>query len=765
MKQQRSKSSNKLVTVLPRGVSGYLGQKGYTISKSALSPEHLVQLKEMLTVQPMIMGGKLLVNSSTFPIYRESVNKMYMPRYFGIQHFGPPTEIQLSPGDTIDVPFRGSLRDHQIPAVDAYLHHTAQTAHAGGLLELNCAAGKCLGRDTLVLMFDGSLRKVQDIRVGELLMGDDCTPRRVLSLAHGHETLYRINGPHGESYVVNRSHILSLKRGHGHDHDQVVDIPLLEYLSNVENLRGYRVPIIFPRRTIPMNAYDAGHWYGSFTANKENSVRMLEIPSEYIINCPEIQQQFIAGIMESSLCTYCETTSTYQLSHDHLPLMEQLFYLMRSLGMVVWKKKDDDITTPTTTTIIVSKNKDLTYPVHVQCIDNGEYFGFCLDGNRRFVLGDFSVTHNTVMSLNIISQLKTKTLIIVNKEFLLNQWIERIQEFLPTARVGRIQGPIIDITSKDIVIGMLQSLSMKDYPSSTFQSFGLTVLDEVHHISSEVFSAALFKIVTKYMLGLSATMERKDGTTPVIKMFLGDVVYQGTSNETHDVMVRAIEYRTRDTGFQETEYDFRGNPQYSKMIVKLCDFVPRCEFIVRTVHDLVLEKPTTQIMILGHNRSLLTYLHDRIAQQGFATAGYYVGGMKQSALQETEKKQIVIATYSMAAEALDIKTLSTLVIVTPKTDIIQSVGRILRTKHSQPLIVDIVDMHTLFQNQWKKRRAYYKKCNYHIYMTDSDSYTNMIDTHTWRRVYQAKDVGDKGEDTPKCLIDIQETFGDDEKIE
>lgn len=70
------------------------------------------------------------------------------------------------------------------------------------------------------------------------------------------------------------------------------------------------------------------------------------------------------------------------------------------------------------------------------------------------------------------------TLVIVHKSFLLNQWIERIQQFLPSARVGRIQGQIIDTENKDIVIGMLQSLSMKEYPKDTFQQFGLAIYDE-----------------------------------------------------------------------------------------------------------------------------------------------------------------------------------------------------------------------------------------------------------------------------------------------
>jgi superfamily II DNA or RNA helicase len=344
----------------------------------------------------------------------------------------------------------------------------------------------------------------------------------------------------------------------------------------------------------------------------------------------------------------------------------------------------------------------------------------------------------TVLSLNIIARLKKKTLVIVNKEFLLNQWVERISQFLPTAKVGRIQGPEIDIDGKDIVIGMLQSISMKDYEPAVFSSFGLTIIDEVHHISSEVFSRALFKIVSKYMLGLSATMERKDGTTYVFKQFLGEVVFKGEREEEHNVEVRAIEYVSKDAEFNKVECDFRGNPKYSTMIVKLCEYGDRSDFIVRVVRDLIKEQPGAQIMILAHNRSLLTYLHDAIEHQGIATVGYYVGGMRETALKITEERQIVLATYAMAAEALDIKTLNTLVMVTPKTDIVQSVGRILREKHEKPLVVDIVDKHDVFQNQWVKRRRYYKKCKYTIKMIDSVRYKG-FDTDSmreWRVVYK-----------------------------
>jgi len=155
----------------------------------------------------------------------------------------------------------------------------------------------------------------------------------------------------------------------------------------------------------------------------------------------------------------------------------------------------------------------------------------------------------------------------------------------------------------------------------------------------------------------------------------------------------------------------------------------------------------------------LKYLHDTIITSDVKpTIGYYVGGMKQTHLQETETKQIVLATYAMAAEALDIKTLSTLVMITPKTDITQSVGRILRMKHDNPIIVDIIDTHELFQNQWTQRKRWYKKSNYKISTTNSVKYSDMKTTD-WFVAFEPKTAVGKKEvddDKPvyKCAIDV-----------
>ena len=100
---------------------------------------------------------------------------------------------------------------------------------------------------------------------------------------------------------------------------------------------------------------------------------------------------------------------------------------------------------------------------------------------------------------------------------------------------------------------MLQSLSMKEYPRDMYNSFGLTIVDECHHISSEVFSRSLQSIVTKCMLGLCATMQRKDGLTKVFKMYLGEIVYKVKRESDDKVLIKAINYKTTDENFNDNE--------------------------------------------------------------------------------------------------------------------------------------------------------------------------------------------------------------------
>jgi superfamily II DNA or RNA helicase len=248
------------------------------------------------------------------------------------------------------------------------------------------------------------------------------------------------------------------------------------------------------------------------------------------------------------------------------------------------------------------------------------------------------------------------------------------------------------------------------------------VVSNCHHMGAEVFSNALFQIVTKYMLGLSATIKRKDGLSNVFKMFLGDVVYKKERESNDIVTVKGIFYETDDETFSKVEYNFRGQVHYALMIKKLCEFNRRTEFILQVLQDSLKENPEQQFIVLAHNRNVLKYLHDAIEHRKFASVGYYVGGMKQKDLKLSEGKKVVIATYAMAEEALDIKSLTSLLMVTPKSDVRQAVGRILRKKQSTALIYDIIDMHGLFQRQWQKRCTWYRKQKFTIMSANNSDY-------------------------------------------
>lgn len=359
----------------------------------------------------------------------------------------------------------------------------------------------------------------------------------------------------------------------------------------------------------------------------------------------------------------------------------------------------------------------------------------------------------TVMGLNIISKLKKKTLVIVHKSFLLNQWKERIEQFLPNAKVGSIQGQTIDVEGKDIVIGMLQTLCTKTFDEDIISQFGLTIYDECHHLSAEVFSNVMNNIITNYCLGLSGTMTRKDGLTKVFKYFIGPVVHKEKSDNKVKVTINTILFEDPENDiFNKVETDFKGNPMYSRMITKLCENRCRSSMIVNVIHYEIKRDPEQQIMILAHNKNLIHHLYEEI-QRFEPSIGLYLGGMKENQLKESESKKVIIATYAMASEGLDIKTLTTLLMATPKSDVCQSIGRILRSKHANPLVIDIVDIHDIFRNQYNKRKAYYKKKEYVIH-----KYLNL--NNYLEQNFTVEDLTKKQNKIkikkPVCLINIQD---------
>lgn len=321
----------------------------------------------------------------------------------------------------------------------------------------------------------------------------------------------------------------------------------------------------------------------------------------------------------------------------------------------------------------------------------------------------------TLICLHIISQLRLKTLIVVHKSFLMQQWRERIRQFLPRATIGTIQGPVVDVADKDIVIGMLQSLSMKSYASEVFAEFGMLACDECHHVAAEVFCRALPKVVVPYTLGLSATVERKDGLTDVIHWFLGDVAYKVDRNDAaNQVHVKQVFYHSEDPRYLEERRNYRGAVMLPTMLNNVVAHAPRNRAIVRDILELARE-PGRQTMVLSDRLAHLDELKRALEAQAPATltTGYYTGRQKPHELKASERADVIFATRAMSAEGLDIPSLNALIFATPAGDVVQACGRILRKQHAvSAIIVDYVDGFSVFYGQARKRKAFYQKAGY-----------------------------------------------------
>jgi superfamily II DNA or RNA helicase len=372
----------------------------------------------------------------------------------------------------------------------------------------------------------------------------------------------------------------------------------------------------------------------------------------------------------------------------------------------------------------------------------------------------------TFMALCIAVTIGKRFLIVVDKEFLANQWKGEIERYVKGARVGILQGDIqqvgsekitekeytisemkeiaksaklkvsgtkeilkqrlidagIDITPKsykveyDITICMLQTICQRDFPDKFFDEFGFTIFDECHHLGAQHFCKTLTKIQTPYMLGLSATPDRDDGLTKVFEYFLGKPVYQETTREPDPtVEVEAFWYTDPDPAYAELPVDWKGEVVTARLLTKVVECKRRTNKILERLKELAADS-RRKILILSERRAHLEEIHDGL--DGF-TRGYYIGGMKQEILDKNaETCQILLATYAMASEAMNIKALNAMIMTSPRKKVEQSTGRILRIRpeHREvhPVIIDVIDQHDTYVRQWYQRMRYYKKCNYTI---------------------------------------------------
>jgi superfamily II DNA or RNA helicase len=326
----------------------------------------------------------------------------------------------------------------------------------------------------------------------------------------------------------------------------------------------------------------------------------------------------------------------------------------------------------------------------------------------------------TFMALNIAVLLKRRFLIIVDKEFLMNQWKSEIENFINGARVGILQSNKVQIDSEkyDITICMIQTICRRDFPDGFFDQYGFTIFDECHHLGAAYFCQALKKIQTKYMLGLSATPDREDGLSLVFEYHLGEPVYKNTKRAPDkEAVVKAVWFHSEDPVYKDVPVNWRGEPITAKLLNQVAEFELRNKKIMELIDEYA-KDPDRFILILSDRISQLEWFEKALNEWSTKYIhGYYIGGMKQAKLDDNaDKCQILLATYQMASEAFSVKKLNTVILATPRKNVEQSTGRIFRQRIDErkvaPHIVDIIDSHDCHKRRWFVRQKFYKECEY-----------------------------------------------------
>jgi superfamily II DNA or RNA helicase len=717
-------------------VKGYLNNYGFCVKKDGIDMNTKKLLLDYFTVIPV--SDMATNDNCSYNIYYEDDTFIVFPKFITNINF-KDIDIIIKKykysHKSIDIKFNGSLREYQMEIIKKVDDNFKSNVNKpkGGIISLSCGGGKCLAYNTKILLYNGTTIPVQDVKVGDLLMGDDSTPRKVLSLARGKEMMYKIReciNPYvknqmpgsnymvGYEYTVNESHILSLKDSNLN----TVDITVKDYLkiSNC-NYKGYRVAIDFKNSDgggdCDVGSGDYGYKQGlNVFINECFSTSNVIIRSAYIT-----RMQFIKGLLSQLE----PINHFYVYTCMNETTINNILFIVRSLGIRVYKVNN---------MLYIDKMlmmcNEQYYDINIEKIGYDDYYGFEIDGNRRFVLEDLTVTHNTVIAIYLASLLKLKTLIVVHKEFLQDQWIERIKAFT-NASVGIIRQKKVEINN-DIVVGMAHSISCIEYEDNIFKDFGLVIYDEVHHLGSRMFSKCLLKTSAEYTVGLSATPERQDGMMKVINWCIGDLLYKMKKVYEYRVFVKRIFFSSTNPYYKEKKRWIKGSirPDHNKMIEIITNTPSRTRLIIKMIDMLKCIGGGRKILILSSRVEHLQIIKKGVDkyiknanEEHIYNTYFYMGSTKKGERKLAEKDgDIIFATMQLAEEGLDIDKLNTIILTNPikmEKSINQSIGRILRKDklddmQSIPLVIDICDVLSIYQKWANKRESIYEKNEWFI---------------------------------------------------
>lgn len=446
---------------------------------------------------------------------------------------------------------------------------------------------------------------------------------------------------------------------------------------------------------------------GNILTHKGYSIRKDALTPEHIkmietdlYVCPALNTKFASPAIKaaSSFKIYRESSTRY--------------YIPRHYGVEKFGEPDSSVLSEGLSLPINLSFIGTPYPYQIDIVD-----GFVKAGGNGLICVPCG-RGKTFMAILTAAKLKKRFLVIVDKEFLMNQWKGELETLMPNIRIGILQGPKqeTDPDKYDCTICMIQTLCGKDYTEATFQDYGFAIFDECHHLGAQHFSKTLQKVQLKYMLGLSATPKREDGLTKVFFWFLGQPVYwEKTREPDPTVEVKSVFIETDDPTYNNTPVNWRGEVVMAQLLGNILGCEARTKEIVRWILRLA-EEPARKILVLSERIGHLQTIETLLKPSGL-TISYYIGGMKESIREDgAANSRILLASYAMASEAMNIKSLNSVILASPRKSVEQSTGRILRVRQSErlvvPVIVDIVDSQHMYRSQHKKRCTYYKQCKY-----------------------------------------------------
>jgi superfamily II DNA or RNA helicase len=331
----------------------------------------------------------------------------------------------------------------------------------------------------------------------------------------------------------------------------------------------------------------------------------------------------------------------------------------------------------------------------------------------------------TVVALHCIAERKQKTLVVIEKSVLLEQWRDRITEFLgiPKSEIGVIGGSKWKIGEKITVATMQTLASQKSDISELVNQIGFLVVDECHHVPADTFQKVMAKFRCRYMLGLSATLERADGLGDLTHFYMGDTLYHDTTERAFqrgDILRPRV--RIVWTGFS---YAYKGD--HAAMLKAIAEDPDRLELLVDVVSGFITRDGTPGIPLIVSDR--IEHCK-RIAEALGSAPEEFKVGLLTSDVKQKRREQIIggvksgeldalVATSSLIGEGFDCKEVDGLFLTTPfkaASRVQQMVGRIVRPYEGKPTpeIYDFVDLVPHCRRQFDERLKVYREQRYAV---------------------------------------------------